>query len=147
MRAEISFPDHYCIASEMVWSSSYDLSSSWDAAEDLGVVGAPTLNLVHWRRRGVGKHFDILEYRRLDTSSRLGSRPALGPTTGLFPKDAGAAQNSNDGGLSAPRRDKRMISDQGPGRKLFKLQDGKIVRLRDGLNVSEISASSHEGAK
>ena len=40
-----------------------------------------------------------------------------------------------------------MMSDQGPGRKLFKLQDGKIVRLRDGLNVSELSASSHESAK
>ena len=25
MRAEISVPDHYCIASETVWSSSYDL--------------------------------------------------------------------------------------------------------------------------
>ena len=25
MRAEISVPDHYCIASETVWSLSYDL--------------------------------------------------------------------------------------------------------------------------
>ena len=122
-------------------------SLNWDAAEDLGDVGAPTLNLVHWRRRGVGKHFDILEYRRLVSSGRPVSRSASGPSTGLFPKDAIAACNSNDGGQCLPLRGKRMISDQGPGRKLFKLQDGKIVRLRDGLNVSEISASSHEGAK
>ena len=118
-------------------------SLNWDAAEDLGDVGAPTLNLVHWRRRGVGKHFDILEFRRLGSSGRPVSGSASGPSTGLFPTDA----NSNDGGQCVPRRGKRIASDQGPGRKLFKLQDGKIIRIRDNLDVSEISASSHVGTK
>ena len=43
---------------------------NWDAAEDLGDLGAPPLNLVHWRRRGVGKHFDVLEFRRSSTLGR-----------------------------------------------------------------------------
>ena len=117
-------------------------------------------NLVHWRRRGVGKHFDILEYRKLGPSGRPVSGAASGPSIGLFPMDAGTAStssanvpglgsfaSSSSGQCTTSRRDTRVINDQGPGRKLFKLSDGKIIRIRDNLPVSDISTSSHVGAK
>ena len=141
------------------------------------LISAPQLNLIHWRRRGDGRHFDVLEFRRAHSSSRpvasSSQRPLMSGNTsgsasgshshaaqlnaipitssGVSSSCHGTATSSNDAaGDVTPLvcASKRAGDDYGPGRKLFKLADGgKIYRVRDNMSVHDISASSRGGTK
>ena len=66
MRAEISVPDHYCIASETVWSSSYDLLCGWDkkrCAPKFPAQGMTCFVFCHSSQRNYDRGFCVINYK------------------------------------------------------------------------------------
>ena len=113
------------------------LTLDWDALLDIGCQAAPQLTLVRWTHNGVGKHFDVLEFCR---PSNLGATCSNTSSNTL-----GAVQRDDQCHLrvqeaSTPRRGtKRKPHRPTTTRKLFRLVDGKIVRIRhdpDGSNTT-----------
>ena len=111
------------------------LALNWDAAVTKGDPSAPALTLVNWTLGGVGKHFDILEFKRPrgDTAPTCASRtPVL---------RASSAATPHMGGRSTLGGSKRKDALDNSSRKLFKLVDGRVTRIRDGKHCSTARSS------
>ena len=86
---------------------------NWDAALYLGDPASPPLTLVRWTINGAGKHFDILEFTRNNDVVVRNPRSNNSSATQL---------------IAATKRKGNKID---PMRKMFKLVDGKIIRISD----------------
>ena len=105
------------------------LTLNWEAAMSMGNPSAPALSLIRWTKNGHGKHFDILEYKKNIDAKK--ARTSL-----LTSKSC-----TSRAVTQKPRGNKRDAKPPTNIRKLFKLEGGRIVRLRDQLDCSKINRS------
>ena len=111
------------------------LALNWDAAVTKGDPSAPALTLVNWTLGGVGKHFDILEFKRPRgnvPSNRATRAPALSGSS--------AAASLKEGCKTLGGGKRKAVSDNS-SRQLFKLEEGRVIRLRDGKHCGTIRSS------
>ena len=111
------------------------LALNWDAAVTKGDPSAPALTLVNWTSSGVGKHFDILEFKRPQ-----GTEPPDRATRASAPHAASAASSSLAGSKALGGSKRKAASVDTP-RKLFKLEGGKVIRIRDGKHCGTARSS------
>ena len=106
------------------------LALEWGAALDVGCPASPQLTLVRWTTNGEGKHFDILEFNRptIPGAHTTDSRSGL---LGTSVNANGSTSTSTTKACPNRRGTKRTLAPPPYTRKLFKLIDGKVVRIRD----------------
>ena len=102
-----------------------EMKLSWEVATNKGNPADPSLSLISWTENGDGKHFDILEFRHpsregdVAPASNTRQQPAR-----TRPKPLGAA--------------KRNATPDTTIRKFFKIEGGKIIRIRDNKPCGNI---------